>query len=165
MEATTDNPKAGANRPNRTAPTMTDFTRHLAKAIQEWGTMTIDGVMDAEDTATVSLATLGDLGEYDPIATSRLADLMDVVHGYTLTARTMEQQRKTNHAHDALRRLIALYMDVMERRHLLGSLARAALDFGEDCKAYSLAEYSRKTQQEAAESHEPETMTDNTPKR
>lgn len=139
-----------------TAPTAEDFNRYIADAMQQWGTVTTDnGFMLDDETVTNTLATVGDLGDYMPISANRLADLMDVMNEYAVTACTMERQGKANRAHETLTRLISLYLNVTARRQELCSLATAAARFDADCRAYNLAQHH----------HEPETMTDNTPKR
>lgn len=145
------NQNTGANQPNPVAaPTMADFNVFLADAMQQYGTATYaNGDMNDDETAATTLSTIADLADFMPISTNRLADLMDVVNEYAVTACTMERQGKANRAHDTLTRLISLYMNVTEMRQELQSLNAAAFRFGEVQKAYNLAEYCR--EQEGAE--------------
>lgn len=176
------------NRPNPVAaPTMADFTVFLADAMQQWGTVTTKGgYMLCDETAIAVLEALGNFADFMRISANSLADLMDVVNEYAVTACTMERQGKANRAHDALTRLISLYIDATDAQQALYALENAAGRFAEAKNAYTLAEYRREqeakakagavitfTEQDAAatdapegaETHKPETMTDNTPKR
>lgn len=214
---TTKQQGAALGTASTTEPTAADFNRYLAEAVQQWGTVTLNGVIDYDETVITTLATVGDLGDYMPISANRLADLMDVVNEYAVTACTMDRQGKANRAHETLTRLISLYLNVTERRQELFSLASAASQFEADMTAYTLAQHHREQEakatakadeaaelrrraeladlkrkawklgaaitfteadaaatdepedatapKEGAESHEPETMTDNTPKR
>ncbi len=159
------NQNTGANQPNPVAaPTMADFNVFLADAMQQYGTATYaNGDMNDDETAATTLSTIADLADFMPISTTYLADLMGVVNEYAVTACTMERQDKANCAYEALTRLVSLHIKFTEVWPYLSSLGRAALDFEEAQHAYNLAEYRR--EQEGAETHEPETMTDNTPKR
>lgn len=141
----------GVTNPNSTAaPTMADFNRYLVEAVQQWGTVTVEGEMDHDETLTATIVSVADLGDYMPISASRIADLMDVMHDYTASARTNERQAKADRAHDALTCLISIYMNVTERRQELCSLASAAARFEEDCKVYTLAEYRREEEAKAS---------------
>lgn len=214
---TTKQQGAALGTASTTKPTAADFNRYLAEAVQQCGTVTLNGVIDYDETVTTTLATVGGLGDYMPISANRLADLMDVVNEYAVTACTMDRQGKANRAHETLTRLISLYLNVTERRQELFSLASAASQFDADMTAYTLAQYHREQEakatakadeaaelrrraeladlkrkagklgavitfteadaagtdepedatapKEGAESHETETMTDNTPKR
>lgn len=148
METTKQQGAALGTAPT-TEPTAADFNRYLAEAVQQWGTVAVNGVMDYEETVTTTLATVGDLGDYLPISANRLADLMDVVNEYAVTACSMERQGKANRAHETLTRLISLYLNVTERRQELCSLARAAADLEADMTAYNLARYRREQEARA----------------
>lgn len=162
-------------RPNPVnAPTVEDFAVFLADAAQQWGTVTTKGgYMLYDETAIAVLEALGNFADFMRISNNSLADLMDVVNEYAVTACTMERQGKANRAHDALTRLISLYMDATDAQQALYALGNAVGRFAEAKNTYTLAEYRRAQEAtdaaatdtpEGAKTHETETASDNTPK-
>lgn len=132
-----------------TAPTMADFTHFLADAVRQYGTLADDnGAMCDDETAAATLSALGGLADHAPISSDLLADLMEVVNDYSVTACTMARQGRANRAHGALTRLIALYLDVLERWPELCALRQACDDYNAAAAAHTLAEYRRRQETE-----------------
>lgn len=156
-------------RPNPTnRPTIADFALMLADAAQGWGTIIHDnGTMNDEDTANEVISRLGDFAEelaITDLSANRLCALMEAANAYAANARTAQQQKTATAAAHALQAVVTLWGLIKDYRPELWQLAAASKNYDDAIMAARRHEWEADAAgTDEAETHEPETATDNTP--
>ena len=145
----TTNRQQGAALPNPVgAPTMEDFSRALADGMQRTGTVTAsNGLMLDDETAATTLQTLAGLSTALPKTShAELAELLEVINAYGISACTPEEQSKAQRAHKTLMAIIRLYYAAKGMRGELNALAKAAAAYRTAQKAYKRAQRAAQKQ-------------------
>lgn len=170
-------------RPNPiNRPTLADFGVMLADKAREYGIICApDNSMNDSETADNVITTLAGITEdlagfY--INHDYLNALMDVVNYYAVAADMWDKKEKAERAHKALAAFIGLYNLITNYRPELWQYTNAANEYARAQCSARADENHRKEEakatdepetatapKEGAETHKPETMTDNTPKR